>query len=139
MTKLLSATLHITPQFYDIDPMNVVWHGNYVRYFEEVRSLLLDKVGHNYKEMVASNYAWPIVDMRIKYVKPLCLHQQATVEATLLEYENRLKIDYRIYDHHTNDILTKATTIQVAVDIATQEMQFETPKIFQACIKGTLV
>lgn len=136
--KPLSACLQISPQFYDIDPMNVVWHGNYVRYFEDVRSALLEKVGHNYKEMVSSNYAWPIVDMRIKYVKPLTLHQDATVEATLVEYKNRLKIEYRLYDTKTKDVLTKASTIQVAVDMATQEMQFETPELFQNCVKEAL-
>jgi len=138
MTKPLSTSLKITPQFYDIDPMNVVWHGNYVRYFEEIRSALLEKIGHNYKEMLASNYAWPIVDMRIKYVKPLTLHQEATVEATLMEYENRLKIEYRIYDTKTKTTLTKASTVQVAVDMTTQEMQFETPAIFQSCVRGAL-
>ncbi len=138
MTKSLTACLHITPQFYDIDPMNVVWHGNYVRYFEEVRSLLLDTIGHNYKEMVASNHAWPIVDMCIKYVRPLRLHQEATVEATLIEYENRLKIDYRIYDRKTKAVTTKATTIQVALNITTEEMQFETPEVFQTCVKRAL-
>jgi acyl-CoA thioester hydrolase len=118
--------------------MNVVWHGNYARYFEEVRSALLDKIGHNYHEMLASNYAWPIVDMRIKYLKPLKLHQDLRVEATLIEYENRLKIDYRIYDNKTDTMLTKAMTIQVAVNMATQEMQFETPEVFQNCIRRVL-
>ncbi len=134
----LSAHLNISPQFYDIDPMNVVWHGHYVRYFEDVRSILLDKIGHNYIEMIASGFAWPVVDMRLKYVKPLKLHQKSRVIATLIEFKNRLKIDYQIIDLETNNILTKASTIQVAVDMTTQEMCFETPPVFQKAVQNYL-
>ncbi len=45
------------------------------------------------------------------------------VQATLVEYENRLKIDYRCRDGGSGEVLTKAHTIQVAVDAVTQEAQ----------------
>ena len=134
----ISAHINIAPQFYDIDPMNVVWHGNYVKYFEEVRSVLLDQIGHNYQEMLDSGFAWPIVDMRIKYVKPLTLHQKIRLTATLIEFENRLKIDYHIMDIETQEPLTKAHTIQVAVHIETQEMHFETPAAFRNSVQKAL-
>ena len=111
----------------------------YVKYFEEVRSLLLDQIGHNYQEMLDSGFAWPIVDMRIKYVKPLVLHQKIRVTATLVEFENRLKIDYHIMDLSTKEIITKAHTVQVAVDMKTQEMHFETPTLFQNAVKKAMV
>lgn len=134
----LSAHIDIAPQFYDIDLMNVVWHGHYVRYLEDARSALLDKIGHNYNEMVASGFAWPLVDMRLKYVKPLKLHQKIRVTATVIEFENRLKIEYQLIDRDTGNILTKAYTIQVAVDIKTQDMLFETPPVFQEAVQNSL-
>ncbi len=55
--------------------------SNYVRYFEQVRGLLLDKIDYNYPEMAAaSGYLWPIVDMRVKYVRPV-RYQQRTRRA----------------------------------------------------------
>lgn len=134
----ISATIEITPQFFDIDPMDVVWHGNYARFFEAVRSELLNSIQYNYTEMVESGYAWPIVDMRTKYIKSIRLHQTIIVTATIVEFENRLKINYVITDKTNGTILTKATTIQVAVNMKTEELEFETPSIFQNAIKRAL-
>lgn len=122
-----SAEVTIKAQFYDLDPMEVVWHGNYARYLEEARCALLDSIGYNYPQMHESGYIWPIVDMRIKYVRPLRFAQEFTVTATIVEFENRLKIDYRIRDKDSGEVLTKATTIQVAVRAATGELCLETP------------
>jgi acyl-CoA thioester hydrolase len=124
---MISAEVLIKAQFYDLDPMQIVWHGNYVRFLEQARCALLDKIDYNYSEMLRSGYAWPVVDLRIKYVRPVRFGQQVRVTATMVEYESRIKIDYRIADLATGDVLTKAHTIQVAVDVASNEMCFESP------------
>ena len=126
MTMLTAETV-IKAQFYDLDPLQVVWHGNYVRYLEQARCALLDRIGFNYPEMSRSGYVWPIVDMRIKYVRPIRFGQEVVVAATLAEYENRLRIDYRIRDGASGEVLTKAHTIQVAVDAGTGELCLESP------------
>lgn len=135
MTNSLISIIYPTMvQFYDIDPMNVVWHGNYPRYFEAARSVLLDRLSYNYREMEQSGYLWPIVDLQIKYIRPLTLHQKILVEATLIEHQNRLVIAYIIRDEATGQILTKGKSIQVALHAETKEMQFETPEIFRQAV-----
>lgn len=124
---MISAEVLIKAQFHDLDPMQVVWHGNYARYFEQARCELLDRIGYNYPEMCQSGYAWPVVDMRIKYVRPVRLAQEILVTATLVEFERRLKIDYRISDRASGEVLNKAFTVQVAVGIANGELQLECP------------
>jgi acyl-CoA thioester hydrolase len=124
---MISAEISLQAQFYQIDPMNVVWHGHYVQFFEQARSALLARIGYNYREMAASGFGWPIVDLRVKYVKPITLGQRFVVRATLVEYENRIRIDYRVMDQDTRAVLTKAQTTQLAVDIATGELSFESP------------
>ena len=54
-------------QFFDLDPMEVVWHGHYVKYLEIVRGVLLDTINYNYAQMKASGYLWPVVDMHVRY------------------------------------------------------------------------
>lgn len=124
---MLSVEVEIKPEFHDLDPMQVVWHGNYMRYFETARSSLLDRIDYNYPQMLESGFAWPIVDFRIKYSRPIRFGQRCRIVATLVEYEYRLRIDYRIYDIASGDRLTKATSIQLPVEIATQELQFGCP------------
>ena len=57
--------------FHDLDPMEVVWHGNYARYFEYARSALLQSFNYDYPQMGESGYAWPVIDLTVRYVRPL--------------------------------------------------------------------
>jgi acyl-CoA thioester hydrolase len=124
---MISASVTCKPEFYDLDPMNIVWHGNYLRFLEQARSALMTHIGYNYEEMKQSGYAWPIVDLRIKYIKPTRWGDTIRVDATLVEYDNRLKIDYKIINEATGALITKATTIQLAVAASTGELSFVSP------------
>jgi acyl-CoA thioester hydrolase len=124
----LSHEIEVRPAFFDVDPMAVVWHGNYVKYFELVRAALMDRLGYGYKEMRDSGYLWPIVDLRVKYVRPAMLGQPLTVRAEITEFENRLRVEYAISDQ-AGEKVTKGYTIQVAVDARTNELQYVCPKI----------
>lgn len=127
MKTEFSAEVALTPAFHDIDPMEVVWHGHYVKYLELARCALLQLIDYDYPQMRDSGYAWPIVDLRAKYVRSARYGQPLVVRATLVEWENRIKVDYQVRDAHSGEVLTRATTIQVAVDLATGEMCFASP------------
>jgi acyl-CoA thioester hydrolase len=124
-----SADVEIQVQFYDLDPMEVVWHGNYVKYLEVARCALLDAIGYNYAEMKASGYMWPIIEMNLRYAAPATFGQRLRLRAEIVEWENRLRIDYLVSDAATGRRLNRATTTQVAVDIASGEMCFVSPPI----------
>ncbi|CAI1923376.1 acyl-CoA thioesterase YbgC [Serratia ficaria] len=131
-----SVRVAITIPFHDVDPMGVVWHGNYFRYFEIAREALLKQFNYGYRQMQASGYVWPIVDTRVKYIAPVRFEQQIIVCAELEEYENRLRIGYRILDAQSGQQTTRGHTIQVAVDIASQEMCFASPQALLDNIEG---
>uniref|UniRef100_UPI004047DF49 acyl-CoA thioesterase n=1 Tax=Shewanella sp. TaxID=50422 RepID=UPI004047DF49 len=138
MKGLLRTEMEMVIPFHDVDSMGITWHGNYLRYFEVVRCLLLDKLGYNYRTMLESGYAWPIVDVQIKYVKSSTFDQKVKVIAAIVEWEHRLRINYQIVDAQTNARITKGYTIQAAVEIATQELCFVTPEVFQQKIRPLL-
>ena len=125
----LTATIDVEVPFHDVDSMQVAWHGHYVKYFELARCALLRRFDYDYPQMQTSGYLWPIVECHLKYVRPALYGQKLTVQASLLEYENRIKIAYQIRDTETGERLTKGYTIQVAVDAATRELQFVSPPV----------
>lgn len=127
----------VRPEFYDVDPMEIVWHGNYVRYLEAARAGLLEKFGYGYAQMRDSGYAWPIVDLRIKYVASATYAVPIVVRCEIIEWENRLRIDYVIREQATGRKLTTATTTQVAVDVATREMCYVCPQVLWDCLGVT--
>jgi len=126
---MTEAEVEIEIPFHDIDVMGVAWHGHYVKYLEIARCALLDKIDYNYPQMRDSGYAWPVIDVRIRYPQPLYFQQKVRVIAKLDEWENRLKVSYEIRDAETGKRLTRAYTVQVAMDMKNGEMMFASPDI----------
>lgn len=125
----ITHTHEIKVPFYDVDSMFIAWHGHYVKYFEEARCSLLSKIAYDYEEMRDSGFAWPVVELHIKYVKPLTFKQQIEVVAELESYEYGLSIRYVIQDKLTGKKLSKGRTKQVAVNMSTQELCLYSPSI----------
>ena len=135
---VLHAEVEIEVPFFDVDSMDVVWHGHYVKYFEEARCALLDKLGHNYRQMRDAGYAWPIIDLQVRYIRGAQFGQRIRVRADLVEWENRLKINYLITDVATGERMTRGSSVQVAVEIATREMLLASPRVFVEAVERVL-
>ncbi|MGC4010250.1 MAG: acyl-CoA thioesterase [Pseudomonas sp.] len=135
---VLQAEVEILVPFFDVDMMEVVWHGHYVKYLEVARCALLDKLDHNYAQMREGGYAWPVIDLQLRYVRGARFGQRISVRADLVEWENRLKINYLISDAETGERLTRASSSQVAVEIASREMQMVSPPVFIAAVQRAL-
>ncbi|NBF01900.1 acyl-CoA thioesterase [Pseudomonas sp. Fl5BN2] len=135
---VIHADTQILVPFFDIDTMHVVWHGHYVKYLEVARCALLDQLGHNYNQMLESGYAWPVIDLQLRYVRGAVFGQTLNVRASLVEWENRLKINYLITDLASGERLTRASSVQVAVEIASREMQLASPKVFTDAVTRAL-
>ena len=125
----LSIEIDLNPAFHDCDPMQVVWHGNYFKYFEIARCALLQRYGYDYPQMLESGYLWPVVDARVKYIRPLLYQQALRVRARIVEWENRLKIDYLLSDAVSGTRTSKGYSIQVAVSKASGEMCLASPQV----------
>ena len=125
----LQIEIDLQPAFHDCDPMQVVWHGHYFKYFEIARCELLRRFDYDYPQMQASGYLFPIVDTRVKYIRSLHFAQPLKVLARIVEWELRLKLDYEIRDAASGELLTRAHTIQIAVDVPTRQMQYVCPSV----------
>lgn len=128
MRRLPEAETEIAIPFHHVDVMEVAWHGRYVEYLEIARGVLLDKISYNYGAMRDSGFAWPVTELKLRYVRPAAFGQRVRVRATLVEYELRLKIKYVVEDAATGATLTKGHTVQVPVDLETKEMVLGAPR-----------
>jgi acyl-CoA thioester hydrolase len=132
---VFAVDTELTVPFFDVDSMNVVWHGHYVKYLEQARCAMLDAMDYGYDAMRASGYVWPVIDMQLRYMNPALFGQRVVARAELVEWENRLKIHYLITDAASGTRLTRASTIQVAVSVETREMQFVSPEPLLAAVR----
>lgn len=124
---VLETSVSIKVPFQDVDMFSIVWHGNYARYLEIARCQLLDEIGYNYLDMQASGYVFPVVDLKIRYIRSIIFNQQVAVQIRLKEWQHWLKFSYLIIDAETGERLTKCSTRQVAVDARTGKMLDQSP------------
>lgn len=121
--------------FFDVDAMNIVWHGHYVKYLEMARCAFLSFIGYDYTEMARQGYSWPVVQLNVKYVRPARFGQKIRVDVAVVEYESCLKIRYTVADADSGTKLTQAETTQVAVPLSGSEMLFQTPESWRNAIE----
>ncbi len=124
--ELVVETTAIEVQFFDLDPLGIVWHGNHLRWFEIARCGLLRRIGYDYPQMKESGYFWPIVEANVRYAASARYGQQLQARAALIEWENRMRIRYRISDAQDHTIAT-GETLQCAIDAETLELQWVSP------------
>jgi acyl-CoA thioester hydrolase len=123
------AEVEVTVEFFHCDPLGVVWHGNYIDLFECGRRALLEKIGYSYAEMEVTGYSFPVIEISAKYLGPLRYKDRARIKAVLNEYENRLRIQYEIYNVQTGQLTTKGVSTQMAIDMKVMESCFVCPQI----------
>lgn len=122
--------------FFDVDSMNIMWHGHYVKYLEMARCAFLEDMNYTYDVMREMGYGWPIVQLNLKYVKPARFRQKIRVDLAVVEYESCLRIDYVIVDFASGKKLTTGSTTQVAVAINSGEMQLQTPQSWRDALQA---
>ena len=124
--KNISSKTEVKVEFYDLDPMNIVWHGNYTKYLEAARCDFFRKLNYDYMEMYNDGIMYPIVKMDFKFIKSARLGDKLTVECILKELEPAVILKYNVYSGN-NKIMT-ASTMQIAVSVKTGETMYEAPE-----------
>lgn len=128
---LISRIYDFKAEFYDIDSMGVMWHGNYVKCVEVARCRFLDEVGFDYNAMRKNGFAMPIIKMEFKFIAPILFNDRFAIRVDLLEFDSVLKFQYIFLDSYGKK-LTIAQTSQVAFDMKAKESLYEIPQNFKA-------
>ncbi|WP_407396469.1 acyl-CoA thioesterase [Treponema sp.] len=124
-------------EFYDVDSMDICYHGNYVRFMEVGRCALLDEIGYNYIDMKDEGYSFPVVDIKVRYMKSLHFNEVAKIRSSVIEYENCLKVKYEIFNSK-GELTTKAESTQMVVKESTGETMFVCPETFINRMKAAI-
>lgn len=115
--------------FHDLDPMNMVWHGNYLKYFDVARLTLFDECGIDlFEYFERTQYLFPVIKTTTKHVIALRHRDDFLCRATVLEAKAKIVMDFEIRRVRTPEICAKGRSEQVAVKHPEMEMSFEIPK-----------
>jgi acyl-CoA thioester hydrolase len=137
-TGPLSAEIEFDVAFHDVDMVGIVWHGHYLRYMENARWELMRQIDYGLEKMLASGAGWPIVDVQVKYINAARFGDRLRARASLVEWENRLAVNYLLTRASDGTRILRGRTVQVAVDMRSRELQFACPRDFVDCVRAAL-
>ncbi len=128
----LCATTSIRVRFSEVDSMQVVWHGEYVRYFEDGREAFgRTYPGIGYMDFYRNGYTAPIVDMQLQYLAPLTVDDTATVETRYMAVAGaKLCFEYTVRRDRDGVVVARGSSMQVFVDAA-GEMALNCPPFYE--------
>ena len=123
-----SFEVKISVPFYDLDPMQIVWHGNYLNYFELARAGLFQRYGvdlYNYYDR--TRIIFPIIRTQTKHILPLRHRDEIICKATLVDANIKLIVDFEIRKAGENVVCARGRTEQVAVQMPQGETLYSIP------------
>jgi len=124
----VSYDIHLTVPFHDLDPMQVVWHGNYFKYFDMARFGLFTSVGVDlYAYLTERQMVFPITRSSIKHILPLQFDEAFICRATVTEARCKIAMDFEIRRPDSGEICTRGRGEQVAVKLPDRVLEFEIP------------
>jgi acyl-CoA thioester hydrolase len=128
-------TYRMRVPFYDVDSMRVVYHGNYVKYFEEARCAYFEALGLTYNDMEAHGFLLPVISLNIKYIRSCTFGQEIFIDVVREANDNLIILHYTLRDAATGVKCCKGTTRHAAIDANTRELCFELPAPFLERLK----
>ncbi len=105
----------------EVDKMGYVYHGNYAKYYHISRTELLRKIGISDKVLENHNILLPVIEMNIKYKKPIFYDDIVTIKTSLHKIPTAKMIFHHEVHNHNNEVVNQADSVVAFVDINTRK------------------
>ncbi|MBL0310767.1 MAG: acyl-CoA thioesterase [Bacteroidetes bacterium] len=130
-TYTLSAKTTFKVRFNECDPLGIVWHGNYAKYFEEGRESFCQEHGLNYLNLYNKGFSTPLIHMASDFKRPI-RYRDAVVIETLFRKTDAAKImfDYILRKEIGDETICTGSTTQVFVENGSLSLLMVAPEVF---------
>ena len=130
--KILESSIDIAVRFSETDAMGVVWHGNYLKFFEDAREKFGEEHDMEYLDVFKKDFYTPIVKSDINHKASLYYGQKMNVKA-ILEYHQASKIifKYVVTNLATGQIAATGSTTQVFLGVKDNLLALLKPQFIQ--------
>ena len=117
----MELTIEIKIRYDEVDKMGYVYHGNYAKYFHISRTELLREIGLCDKTLEDLNILLPVIEMNIRYLKPIFYDDVISIKTILTNYNSiKMNFDHLVYDNE-NILVNKGTSTVVMVNSASRK------------------
>lgn len=131
MNTILTDTIEVPVRFSEVDSLGIVWHGHYLRYFEDGRESFGKRYGLSYLDYYAEGYLVPIVSVQCDYKQVVRYGDRILVETTYTPCESaKIIFTYRLVNAETRELVVTGSTTQVFLSKHKFTLQLTNPDFF---------
>lgn len=102
--------------FYDVDSLQIVWHGNYYKYVEVARTKLMRMKGLDGSELITSGYLLVVIESKCRHSFPLYYGDLFRVDAWFKDIDYRINVGFEIFNKTHNRRSARGHTILAALN-----------------------
>jgi acyl-CoA thioester hydrolase len=129
MSEPRSHEVQLSVAFHELDPLGVVWHGNYLRYFDIARFGLFSSAGLDlYRYQADQHIIFPLIKTSTKYIFPLVYGDRFVCKTTALSADVKIVLDFEIRRLPDAVVCTRGRGEQVGIQLPQRETLFEIPR-----------
>ena len=110
-----TAEVEIQVPFHDADPANIVWHGNFYRYFEVARTALMRMHNLDVSDIVGLGHGMVVSESRCRHVSPAHYGDKLRVRASFVDADHRIEIGYVVDNDTTGRTCARGRTSLVCI------------------------
>ena len=132
MKKELTDRTEILVRFNEADPLGIVWHGHYIRYFEDGREAFGNMHGIGYLEVYKLGFVIPVVSVQCDFKRSLRYGDRVIVETKYIPTEAaKMKFTYRLFNAATGQVVATGSSVQVFLSKDDSVLQLANPPFFE--------
>jgi len=130
--KYLESSIEVLVRFSETDAMGVVWHGNYLKFFEDAREYFGREHGLEYLDCYNNGYFTPIVESQVSHKASVNYGESVLVKAKLIwKPSAKIVFEYEIINTAHNQIAAYGTTTQVFLSVDKRELELIKPEFIR--------
>ena len=131
MNKFLIEKTEVAVRFNEADPLGIVWHGHYIRYFEDGREAFGHAHGLSYLDFYKQGFIVPIVSVNCDYKRSLRYGDKMLIETKYVPSPAaKIIFHYRLFNTKTEELVASGTSVQVFLEQKTSLLQLTNPPFF---------
>jgi acyl-CoA thioester hydrolase len=134
----IRAEIEVEIPFHDVDLAGVVWHGHYMKYLENARWAVMNRIGFGLDAMLTSGFIWPVIGLEVKYIRAARYGERLRVQASIVEWDAKLVLNYLMLEAKEGTRIGRAQTTQVAVGRETGTLQLVSPACLTDRVRAAL-
>lgn len=131
---MIETQAKIRVRFSETDAMGIVYHANYLPWFEVARTQMLAEIGLPYRELQDSGYLLPVLEVNAAYRSSAKYDDEIVIRAMMKTLPRlRIRIDYEVL--RGEELLTTGYTVHAFMNkdgVAVRPPSFFTEKISAA-------